>query len=362
MVLPRRTMKLLTFLVLVAQATYGQLAEPLSFREKIHDFGDIREADGPAVFEFVVTNRTTRPVKILSVLASCGCTTPGWSKDAIAPGNTGFVKASFDPKGRPGYFNKSLSVTTDWDGNAITLQIKGNVVTPLSEKDPASFTVMKGHLLFKTNSFNLGKVFINRDPEPVPFLLRNNSKDTIKFIRSVGPTYIRVIMPRRVAPGEVAAVKIIFDAKLKGQYGFVSENVELSTSDSELPEKSFSVFATVEEYFPKLTPEELAKAPVLALSANMVRFGNVKAGVVLEREIKITNMGKKELIIRHAQSNCSCLTVTPSRSVLQPGQETSIKISLDTKGRTGPQNKSLTIYSNDPQNPVQRITFTAGVL
>lgn len=356
-----REVKLLIFLTLVAQTVFGQLAEPLSFREKIHDFGDIREADGPAVFEFVVTNRTTRPVKILSVQASCGCTTPGWSKEAIAPGGTGFVKASYDPKGRPGYFNKSLSVTTDWDGAAIALQIKGNVVTPVSEKDPASFTVMKGHLLFKTNSFNLGKVFINRDPESVPFLLTNNSKDTIKFIRSVGPAYIRVVMPRKVAPGEIASVKIIFDAKSKGQYGFVSENVELVTNDSELPEKSFSVFATVEEYFPKLTNEELAKAPVLALSANMVRFGNVKEGVVLEREIKITNTGKKELIIRHAQSNCSCLLVTSGKRVLQPGQETSIKISLDTKGRTGPQNKSVTLYSTDPQNPVQRITFTAGV-
>lgn len=361
MVQTRCEMKLLIFLMLVVQVAFGQLAEPLSFREKIHDFGDIREADGSAVFEFVVTNRSTRPVKILTVQASCGCTTPGWSKDPIAPGGTGFVKASYDPRGRPGYFNKSLSVTTDWDGAAIALQIKGNVVTPVSEKDPASFTVMKGHLLFKTNSFNLGKVFINREAEPVSFLMMNSSKDTIKFIRSVGPEYIRVVMPRKVAPGEVATVKIIFDAKRKGQYGFVSENVELSTNDAELPEKSFSVYATVEEYFPKLSAEELTKSPVLALSANMVRFGNVKAGVVLEREIKITNMGKKELTIRHAQSNCSCLLVNPGKRVLQPGQETTIKISLDTKGRTGPQNKSVTIYSNDPQNPVQRITFTAGV-
>jgi hypothetical protein len=340
----------------------AQLAEPLFFREKTHDFGDIKEVDGPAAFEFIVTNKTTRPVKILSVKASCGCTTPGWTKEPIAPGATGFVKASYDPKGRPGYFNKTLAVTTDWDGNALVLQIKGNVINPASEKDPATFSVAKGNLHFKANSFNLSKVFINRDPEAVSFLVRNASKDSIHFLGVVSPAYIKVTSPKGLAPYAIATIKIAFDAKTKGQFGFVSENVELKTDDKEMPEKSFSVYATVEEYFPKLSDAELAVAPVLSLSANIVKFGNVKAGAVLEREIKITNTGKKELTIRHAQSNCSCLAVTPGLRILKPGQETSIKISLNTQGRTGPQNKSVTIYSTDPQNPVQRITFTAGVV
>jgi len=342
--------------------SFGQLAEPLFFREKVHDFGDIKEEDGAAVVEFSITNRTTRPVSILSVKPSCGCTTPDWTKTPIAAGGTGFIKASFDPKGRPGYFNKTLAVTTDWDGSPIVLQIKGNVLNPAKANDPATFTVASGGLHLKSNSFNLDKVFINREPGEVSFPVYNASQDTIHFTEVVAPTYIRVVTPRRIAPKETSAIKVIFDAKLKGQYGFVSENVELKTDDKEMPEKSFSVYATVEEYFPKLSGEELAKAPVLSLSANVVKFGNVKAGTVLEREIKMTNTGKKELIIRHAQSNCSCLAVSPGLRLLKPGQETSIKMTLDTKGRTGPQNKSVTIYSTDPQNPVQRITFTAGVL
>jgi hypothetical protein len=342
--------------------SFGQLAEPLFFREKVHDFGDIKEGDGPAVVEFTITNRTTRPVSILSVKPSCGCTTPDWTKDPIAAGGTGFIKASYDPKGRPGYFNKTLAVTTDWDGTPIVLQIKGNVLNPAKAGDPATFTVVNGGLHLKNNSFNLDKVFINREPIAVSFPVYNAAKDTIHFSEVVAPTYIKVVTPKQLSPNETSVIKVIFDAKLKGQYGFVSENVELKTDDKEMPEKSFSVYATVEEYFPKLSNEELAKAPVLSLSANMVKFGNVKAGTILERDIKITNTGKKELIIRHAQSNCSCLTVTPGLRVLKPGQEISLKITLDTKGRTGPQNKSVTIYSTDPQNPVQRITFTTAVL
>jgi hypothetical protein len=231
----------------------AQLAEPLYFREKIHDFGDIKEEDGPAVVEFNITNKTTRPISILSVKPSCGCTTPDWTKDPIAAGGTGFIKASYDPKGRPGYFNKSLTVTTDWDGTPIVLQIKGNVLNPAKANDPSSFAVANGSLHFKSNSFNLDKVFINKEPTPVSFSVFNASKDSIHFLSSVNPTYIRVIMPRAIAPNTIGTIKIILDAKLKGQYGFLNESVEIKTDDKEMPDKSFSVYATVEEFFPKLS-------------------------------------------------------------------------------------------------------------
>jgi hypothetical protein len=341
--------------------SFAQFSEPLVFREKIHDFGNILEQDGPATFEFVVVNKSTRPVKIVNVQPSCGCTTPDWTKEPIAVNATGFIKASFDPKGRPGYFDKTLTVTTDWDGQPIVLRIKGNVINPETANAPSLFTAAVGNLRFKTSSFNLGKVFINRDTEPIVFPFRNAGKDSIHFKEYIGPRYIKVSMPKVVAPGQTATIKITFDAKLKNQYGFTSENVELKTDDTEFPEKSFSVFATTEEYFPKLSEKELAEAPVLLLQANVVNFGIVRAGVVLSREIKMTNTGKKDLTIRHAQSNCSCLTITPGARVLKPGQDTTLKITLDTQGRTGPQNKSVTIYSTDPQNPVQRITFSTAV-
>lgn len=352
---------LLVFCLCLSTFSFGQLSEPLVFREKIHDFGNILEQDGPASFEFVVANKSTRPVKIVNVQPSCGCTTPDWTKDPIAVGGSGFIKASFDPKGRPGYFDKTLSVTTDWDGVPMVLRIKGNVINPETVNAPSLFTAAVGNLRFKSNSFNLGKVFINRDSEPVVFPFRNAGKDSIHLKGYLAPRYIKVSMPKVIAPDQTANIKITFDAKLKNQYGFTSENIELKTDDVEFSEKSFSVFATTEEYFPKLSEKELAEAPILSLQANVVNFGVVRAGVVLSREIKMTNTGKKDLIIRHAQGNCSCVSITPGARVLKPGQETTMKITLDTQGRTGPQNKSVTIYSTDPQNPVQRITLSTAV-
>src|SRR5690606_15577093 len=91
----------LFFLMLLA-AGNAQQAKQLSFRQETHDFGAVDENKGPVTHEFVFTNNSPRPVKILKVQASCGCTTPGWSKDPIPPGEEGFVQASYDPKGRPG--------------------------------------------------------------------------------------------------------------------------------------------------------------------------------------------------------------------------------------------------------------------
>jgi hypothetical protein len=72
----------------------AQQVRAITFREDIFDFGNVSEQGGPVTHEFVFTNNSGRPVKVLSVQASCGCTTPGWSKEVVAPGKTGFIQAS----------------------------------------------------------------------------------------------------------------------------------------------------------------------------------------------------------------------------------------------------------------------------
>src|SRR5688572_2122283 len=152
-------LKLFVFCFVVGNCVFGQVSKPLQFKEEIFDFGSIKEQGGPANHEFSFTNNSSRTIKIIKVQASCGCTTPDWSKDPIAPGKTGFIQASFNPVGRPGYFNKSLTVTTDFDSNPIILQIKGQVAVE-GEVDKNLFQAANGSWKLKTGSFNLGKVFV----------------------------------------------------------------------------------------------------------------------------------------------------------------------------------------------------------
>jgi hypothetical protein len=54
-------------------------------------------------------NKGNMPLQILSVNASCGCTTPKWSKELVQPGKKGFIKVTFDSKGKEGKLQKTIT-------------------------------------------------------------------------------------------------------------------------------------------------------------------------------------------------------------------------------------------------------------
>ncbi|MGL5016435.1 MAG: DUF1573 domain-containing protein [Bacteroidales bacterium] len=99
------------------------------FESMTHDFGTFSEDLGTVSCEFVFKNVGKTPVVINRVAASCGCTTPDWPKEPIAPGKSSKIKTTYSAKNRPGSFNKSVSIYTSDSTTPMTLIIKG-VVTP----------------------------------------------------------------------------------------------------------------------------------------------------------------------------------------------------------------------------------------
>jgi Protein of unknown function (DUF1573) len=347
--------------LLITTALIAQLADPIVFTEKTHDFGSVVEDGGNVDTEFTFINKSGRAIRILTVQPSCGCTTPQWTREPIEPGQSGVIKASFDPRGKIGYFNKSIAVTTDYDGTTINLAIKGNVETKSKSKDESDFDVVSGSLRTRVSTLNIGKIFINKENGPWSFDLLNDGKNVLTFDEVKSPTYIKVIVPKELKAGERGLLKLYYDVKIKNTYGFASDNIEIKTNDTETPVKSFSVFATVEEYFPPVTASILDAAPILSIENADIKFGDLQETAILQREVMISNKGKKELSIRALQPNCTCLTAVADLMVIKPGQSTKIKISFSAKGRPGIQNKSIAVYSNDPRNPVQRITLSGYV-
>ena len=349
-------------LILVSSTVFAQQAKQLAFREETYDFGEVDENKGPVTHEFVFTNNSSRPVKILKVQASCGCTTPGWSKEVIPPGKEGFIQASYEPKGRPGFFNKSLTVTTDLEANPIILQIKGQVTN--NEKPTASdFPVASGNLRMKVSSFNMGRVYLKDEYVVREFPVMNAGSEALSFTgKFVNPSYMLVdAQPRKLAPGAKGVIKISYNGSRKNQYGFQSDNVEIETDDKEDPVKSFSVYATLEDFFPQMTAAELSKAPQLTFESQSLDFGNIAVNTAAEKQILLTNTGKQELLIKSIQPNCKCVTASVSKTTLKPGESASLNISFNPQDRSGTQNKAVSLYTNDPKNPVQRLTFTAYI-
>lgn len=122
------------------QVTNSAAKTTIKFKNSIHDFGTLEEGD-PAVAEFTFKNTGKEPLIIQNVRPSCGCTTPYWSKEPIAPGKDGVIKASYGTKGRPGAFNKSVTVTSTAGTNI--LYIKGIVKRAPETSAPQSSSMMK---------------------------------------------------------------------------------------------------------------------------------------------------------------------------------------------------------------------------
>ncbi len=97
----------------------------IKFVEETHDFGNIKEGT-QATYEFKFTNTGNAPLILEAVNASCGCTTPEWSREPIAPGQTGKVVATFNSSGKPG--NQVKTITVKYNGaaesNTVLLTIK----------------------------------------------------------------------------------------------------------------------------------------------------------------------------------------------------------------------------------------------
>lgn len=335
----------------------AQMAKPVRFTEETFDFGAIVEEDGPVTHTFSFTNTSDRPVAILSVKPSCGCTTPEWSKEPILPGKSGIVKAQYDPKGRPGYFHKSLTVTTDYDSQPITLYIKGQVTSRHVSSASSEYQAASGMLRFRSLSVNLGKVFRKDEftQRNVDFV--NAGDKAITYLDKFdAPAHIRVdVVPKTIQPGQRGEIRMGYNGLKKGLYGFHQDKITLYTDDETQPAKSFTVYATLEDYFVSLSAKELASAPQLYITEMNVDVGNIRFKQSAVKEIVFTNVGKSVLEIRNIQGNCSCLEAVVDKENLKPGESGTIKITFTPEDRKGTQTKAVTVYSNDPQNPVQRI-------
>ena len=118
-----------TIAVVFAFVASVQAQGVLKFNKEVHDFGKV--AEGPlATYSFEVTNTGTAPVVISNAAASCGCTTPEWSKDPIMPGAKSTIKVGYNTSGRPGAFTKTITVTSNAENATVILTIKGEVTAP----------------------------------------------------------------------------------------------------------------------------------------------------------------------------------------------------------------------------------------
>ncbi len=348
-------------LLLLYSFSFSQ-AQQILFEKTVHDFGAIIEEKGPVTYDFKFTNTGSSPLIVNNVVASCGCTTPGWSGQPIPPGKSGYVKAEFNPINRPGSFSKTLQVESNSTQNPVlTLYIKGNVnPKPRTIKD--DFPEKIGAIRFKTKFMSMGVVKTNQ-PFSYSYPIANESDKPVTFKDQVAaPPHIKVtVTPKTIAAGQKAMLSLEYNAKLKNDYGYIQDQIQLFTDEVDQPKKDLVVVATIEDYFPPMTAEQLALAPKLVLSKTTHDFGKLKEGEQASVEIEYRNSGKEELQIRKIKADCGCTVVSADKYFLKPGEVGKFKVNFNSKGRFGKSNKNVTVFSNDPKYSRQVITLFSEV-
>jgi hypothetical protein len=113
-------------------------ADYLKLRENSHNFGKIPQGR-PAVYIFEIENTGPLPMKLDNVQASCGCTTPEWSRDAIGAGTTAKIKVGYNAYAE-GPFTKTVTIIYNTNRTK-TLTISGEVYKAPATSAPENASV-----------------------------------------------------------------------------------------------------------------------------------------------------------------------------------------------------------------------------
>ncbi len=223
-------MKQLLTICLLALALGARAQAVLQFETDNHDFGNVPEGT-MATYEFKFKNTGNQPVVIANVQASCGCTTPDWTKTPVLPGKSGIVRAMYSSAGRPGVFNKTVTVTSNATEASKVLSIKGSVLTKAEIKPTltAARLAKSPHLVLSASSHDFGKMEAGQQPI-ARFTVKNTGKtDLILGALSAGCYCVGYrTPPAPIGPGQSATIELLYNQRQLGQ---VSDVVTIASND-----------------------------------------------------------------------------------------------------------------------------------
>jgi hypothetical protein len=106
---------------------------------------------------------------------------------------------------------------------------------------------------------------------------------------------------------------------------------------------------------PAATPAAAPAAPAstaeMVFEAEEFNFGTIKQGESVTHEFTFTNNGKDDLIITNAQGSCGCTVPLYPKEAIKKGAKATIKVTFNSAGKMGLQDKTVTITSNAKNSP-----------
>ena len=341
--------------LLFAMVAMGQ--EPvITFDKTTHDFGKINEADGRVTTVFTFKNEGMAPLVLSNVRASCGCTTPKWTREPIEPGQSGEITVTYNPSGRPGRFQKTVTVTSNATEPTFKLQIKGEVI-PKPAKPVDQYPIKMGELSLKRKALNFGSL-VQGSNKMLEIEYANQTEQAVEVaVYVAGADYIKATATlAHVEPQQTGKLQFALQSEESGLYGPVTAKAYVIVNGKRDLSNTYEIAlsANIKEDFSQLSVEERQQAPIVEV-ARELNLGTIAKGKKLSAKLTLTNAGVNPLLVRRVlMSNDNMQFVTPK--AIKGGRKADIKMELDvTTYEPAQYTRILTLITNDPNTPVINI-------
>jgi len=111
---------------------------------------------------------------------------------------------------------------------------------------------------------------------------------------------------------------------------------------------------------PSMLPPAV-QAPKITLENTGYDFGAIDQAPTVTHRFAFRNGGGLELKLDNVRTSCGCTAVASTTAGIAPGASGAVDVTCDTAGAFGPQDKTVSVYSNDPTQPVSTLTLSGQV-
>ena len=368
-----------------AQSRFGGRVE---LDRTVFDFGDIQASQGPVSCSYTVRNISGKPVTILNVVSSCGCTDVRWTKESIPAGGQGTISATYKNEDGPYPFDKTLTAYVSDIKQPIVLHLRRIVhekVLPIGELYPLHF----GSLGMRDAEIKAGNLVQGQQKSGEVKIANVGSKAIRIGFKEVDEGLTLSVSPQTIPAGGTATLSytVRTDRNHWGKTWYYATPTvdgiafpgEQATASGKRPERGvealvaepnpeigagkgrIGIWTVIKEDFSGMSREQKAAAANPMFSSSTFSFGRVKAGTKVEAVFEGSNLGKGELVIYKADTDSRRLTPTRTPSI-KPGGKGTVKAELDTKGLpSGEVLFILTLTTNSPLRPIVNLYISGFI-
>lgn len=346
----------------VSQTNFVEQQESASikFDTQNWNFGDVEESGGNVTHIFTFTNISQRPVVVLDVSASCGCTSPSFSRKPVMPGAKGEISVVFDPINRPGMFSKGVSVRLS-SNERVSLNIEGNVI-PRERSVDELYPFEVGAGLRLDSNFHAFSYLGRGDEAKATIVIYNTSdKDaSIELRPTKSSGLLRVEAPHSIKAQALDKITLTYKVEEgSDRYGMLDDVFSVVVNGKESRTLISTHAIAVDKFLPIVDD---MTAPSCELSKNFIKFGELKHGSRIEdSSVELVNDGEVELVVRAVEWKSSALTCSlKAGDKLKAGEKRKIRFAYDSSTSDyGVWVDRVSIITNDPERPMLTLRITA---